>query len=137
MTTSDDRFPYNAHDAEDVAFVGEAILDKNTNTGDPELYTMVGLNRNEWKIVGIHAAPANASNKRGYVTILAVDRSKLDDAQNRPGGLAGMREVEVVQFDTSLTFEDIMSAMKSTSVFYKAKSLKDSDFYVTEKRELP
>lgn len=135
MTLYEDKFPYVPHSAEDAQFIGEAILEQSFNLRDPELYEIVGLDRDNWEIVAIHSAPANAYNARGYVTILAIDRSKRDDENNRHGGPAAMREV--VQFDTSLTFEDIMSAMKSTSVFYKSKSLKDSDFYVTEKRQLP
>lgn len=137
MTLYEDRVPFIAHDVEKASYVGEAILDENMNQSVPGLEELVGLSHDEWSIVGIHTTPANSYDNEGYVTVLAVDLSKLDDEYNRPGGLVGVEQVEVVQFETSLTFKDIMSTMKRSSIFYKAKGLKDTKFYVSEERELP
>lgn len=137
MTLYEDKFPYVPHSAEDAQFIGEAILEQSFNLKDPKLYEIVGLDRDNWKIVGIQTTLANAYHAQGDVTILAADRSKLGDEQNHPGGLVGARALEVVKFETSLTFEDIMSAMKSSSIFYKSKGLKDAEFYVVDERELP
>lgn len=137
MTFYEDKFPYVPHIAEDAQFIGEAILEQSFNLGDPKLYEIVGLDRDNWEIVGIQTTLANAYHEQGHVTILAADRSKLDDSQNRPGGLGGAHAVDVVKFTTSLKIGNILSAMKRSSIFYKSRGLKESDFYVTEERELP
>lgn len=137
MTFYEDKFPYVPHSVEDAQFIGEAILEQSFNLRDPKLYEIVGLDRDNWEIVGIQTTLANAYHEQGHVTILAADRSKLDDSQNRPGGLGGAHAVDVVKFTTSLKIEDILSAMKRSSIFYKSKGLKDAEFYVVDERELP
>lgn len=131
-----DPAPLIPHHTAGTGFIGEAVLEKSFNTHDPDLYEVVGLDPDKWRIVGIHAMPANAYHSDSSVAIYAIDKSRLDEGQNRPGGTVGAKSADVVQFHTGLTFEDIHSAMKSSSIFYKSHGLRDAEFKVVGRGDL-
>ena len=77
-TIYEDRIPYVPHNVEDAHFVGEAILERSFNTGDPDIYKLVGLEQDDWQIVAIHTVPANAYHDDSYVVILAMDKNAAE-----------------------------------------------------------
>lgn len=155
MTTYNDDYdirgcdrhePEDAHNGSYVDYKGNAALEKDFSSNVGDLHETVGLDPQRWSIVGMNISPVTGKwmNKtdrktvKDVIRVYAVDKTKISEEQQRPGGLVDESSVEVVEFlchDISLS--DILYCMKSAQFTFKRRGLDHQTFNIVALSDIP
>lgn len=126
-------------------YVGAIAIEKDITTFTPELHEKLGLDRDRWTIIGLNASPVsgkrllNDTGRDDMIRVYAVDREKLSNDRNVPGGLHfDSGPVEVVEFylhDMSLS--EILECFKSVSISVTSRGIDHSRIKVSGLADIP
>lgn len=126
-------------------YEGAIVLEDDFTTLTPGLYEKLGLDRDRWTIIGLNASPVsgkrllNDTGRDDLIRVYAVDREKLSDDRNVPGGLHfDSGPVEVVEFYVhDMSISDILECFKSVSISVTSQGIDHSRVKVSGLADIP
>lgn len=126
-------------------YVGAIAIEKDITTFTPELHEKLGLDRDRWTIIGLNASPTsgkhllNDTGRDDMIRVYAVDREKLSDDRNAPGGLHfDSGPLEVVEFYVhDMSFSEILECFKSVSISVTSRGIDHSRIKVSGLADIP